>query len=420
MSLLCRWFGVGCPAPAPVPVPPTPPPAPAFKPVAIIVFNGTSPVVNASVSLVGSGVAFPLTNTDGYSFENVPGTVNSSAVMVTASGFLPYVAPLVVPTSGGNLYVGGPDHPGQIQLPALVPSTPPLPPVPSREEVCHGQLTAQAIIIHSLVYGDMPWWPACWAWLTPADRAHIAPQLLALGDTIMLIDTPSGTPLYDEGGQFYSPDKFPALPFDPVALKSLVAETLGLGFKACWVFLGGDVDYNLAVAQVQALAPALGNLNSYVAYVPGWDGVWHAPGGVYTQDQVKSFAALARAAGALYVGLEHGTGYLPVGEGGTDFLPGGHCVDYDFFLGEFNSGQFDDSVWQILGRMVRPYNRPPQQPAGDDQNPPFYLSASSARGPYYYHVFEWAMYVAVRGEDLGTMAAWKAQFAAMAPGTRIC
>lgn len=417
MSFLCKYFNIGCPPPPPTP---TPTPPPALKPVAIVVFNGLFPVVGAAVSLVGSGVVFPVTNTDGYSFQNVPGTLNSSAVMVTASGFAPYVAPLVVPSAGGNIFVGGQPHSGQVQLPPLTPLAPPLPAVPTREEVCNGKLTAQAVTIHSLVYGDMPWWPACWAWLTPADRTHIAPQLLALGDTVMLIDVPSGNPLYDEPGQFYDSTRFPALPFDPASLKTLVAETLELGFKACWIFLGGDVDYNLAVAQVQALAPLFGDLNKYVAFVPGWDGVWHAPGGVYTQDQVASFAALARAAGAVYVGLEHGTGYLPVGEGGGDFKPGGHCVDYDFFLGEFDSGKFDDSVWQILGRMVRPYNRPVEQPSTDDPNPPFYLEVSSARGPYYYHIFEFCMFVAVRGESVATMQGWKSKFREMAPTTRIC
>ena len=282
----------------------------------------------------------------------------------------------------------------------------------------------------------MPWWPACWAWLTKDDRAHIAPQLLALGDTIMLIDVPSSLPLYDEMGQFYQPSPSPEYPlanfgglvYDPPALANLVAETLGYGFAACWVFLDGDASYDLACFQVEGIAPIFasypaGNLNQFVMYVPGWDGTWHKPnsaGTGYTPQQVYSFSQRARAAGALYLGFEHGTGYAPVGEGGGDYQDGGNMSLYDAVLGEFNSGEFTDDVWQIHGRFCRPYNRPPEQPAGDDPNPPYYLATPSARGPYFYHRFEWCMYVAVRGESQSVMDGWKAQFVTMAPTTRVC
>ena len=93
---------------------------------------------------------------------------------------------------------------------------------------------------------------------------------------------------------------------------------------------------------------------------------------------------------------------------------------YDTICGEFDSGAFNDDVWQILGRMVRPYFRPPEQPAGDDPNPPFILGTESDRGPFFYYIFEWCMYVAVRGESQSVMDGWKAQFSAMAPTTWIC
>ena len=85
---------------------------------------------------------------------------------------------------------------------------------------------------------------------------------------------------------------------------------------------------------------------------------------------------------------------------------------FDVVLGEFNDGQFDDTVWQILARMIGPaYVRPPEQPAGDDPDPPFYLSQPSPRGPFYYRVFEFFIYGWVRNTPASVVAASKAYFA---------
>src|SRR5205823_246559 len=98
----------------------------------------------------------------------------------------------------------------------------PLPAAPTRDELLRGQTTQQGLVVHSLVYGDMPWWGGAWAWLTPEDRAHIAPQLLEHGDTIAVIQNAmDGRPLYDESGQFYSPDKFGPLALSAGAITDL-------------------------------------------------------------------------------------------------------------------------------------------------------------------------------------------------------
>ena len=261
--------------------------------------QGGQPVSGAIAFLKtsdGKELLTDTTNTDGYMvFNNVP--VPFVGVVRLAGAVQFYQQNVSIAGDSVTLRCGpSPSSPQDIQLPAVSPFKKPLPSVPSREAVCHGQLTAQAVTIHSLVYGDMPWWPACWAWLTKDDRAHIAPQLLARGDTLMLISVPSGVPLYDEGGQFYSPDKFGPLPFDVPALKSLVSETLGLGFAACWLFLGGDASYDIACDQVEAIAPAFGDLNQYVEYFPGWDGCWHKPNPTtgYSPQQIQSFSERAR------------------------------------------------------------------------------------------------------------------------------
>ena len=88
-----------------------------------------------------------------------------------------------------------------------------------------------------------------------------------------------------------------------------------------------------------------------------------------------------------YFAIEHTPGNIPCGEGGSDYASGGLMSTFDTMMGEFNTVH-EDSFWQVAGRMVSPYHRPPDQPAGDDPNPPFYLAPGSPRGPYFYVGFE--------------------------------
>lgn len=93
---------------------------------------------------------------------------------------------------------------------------------------------------------------------------------------------------------------------------------------------------------------------------------------------------------------------------------------YDVVLMEFNDGEFDDTVWQVLPRIIRPYVRPADQPSGDDPNPPFYLAPASPRGPYYGRIFEYYIYGWVRNTPAEVVAASKARFQAMSPTDVIC
>lgn len=315
---------------------------------------------------------------------------------------------------------------------ALHPA-PPFPAAPSRRALCLGQTTQQGLRVQTTQHGEMPWWGACWAWLTPADRKMAADQLLAHGDTICLIQIPDGPPLYDEPNQFYSADKFGPLDFTVgnttmTAVVALVEEALLLGFTGVWLFLGGDDGargFPIAITQTQLLGPALatsryGNLNAYVVQVPGWDGVWHKPDGGaigtgWSREMLAAFADEAIGHGAGYLGCEHGTGYVLAGEGAADYQPGGVMAKYAVILGEFNDGEFDDNVWQILPRMGVAYKRPPEQPAGDDPNPPNYLAGTDK----YYQVFEYYIYGSVRGVAPATIAAARDRFLSMGV-THIC
>jgi hypothetical protein len=306
----------------------------------------------------------------------------------------------------------------------------PFPPAPSQATIRTGQITGQGLTVHTTKYGDMPWWPGCWPWLDAATRAEVAPQLIANGDEILLIDIPHGPALYDEAGQFYSPDKFGPLDMtrnftaiDP-AWVALVEEAIGtFGFKAVWIALptddnattdpnGHHTGFNHGMALrpllIQALASSLkADLNPYCAKLLMWDGVFYG----FTPAELQEWFDSSYVVDPTSVyGMEHSTAHIPAGEAVSDWQPGGPMYHCSLLLGEFNSGQFDDTVWQILGRCLPPgtYKRPADQPSGDDPNPPYHLVNDCT-----YRVFEYGMYVAVRGTPNSVLLGWKAQFEAM-------
>lgn len=295
--------------------------------------------------------------------------------------------------------------------------TPPFPQPPSRQTLLNGPMTVQGVTIHTDQFGDMPWWPACWAWLTPHDRAQAAAQLIALGDVITLCQYPDGRPLYDEPGQFYSADKFPAMLWTMDQTAALVEELIGYGFKAVWLFMGGDGNFTENVTQASEAAQAfsvrlVGNLNDYTVLLPCWDSAWGRGYG-FSKAQVGQFADQAIAAGAKHLGFEHSTGYPLAGDGNADFQVGGVMHKYSLVLGEFNDDQWDGTVWEILARYLAPgqYRYPGYlQPNGDDPPPhPWYLDGWDG----VYRVFEYYIYGAVRGTPNSVIAVAKGRFASM-------
>jgi hypothetical protein len=285
---------------------------------------------------------------------------------------------------------------------------PAFPPVPSRDQVLGINLQFQGLRVTTAQYGELPWFEAALAWLTPADRQAVYSAKHAVGDTHCIIALPSGPPLYDEPNQPYSADRFGPLDWthgntamDPQFV-ALVEEVILAGFTPL-IFLGGDAGdvqgFPIAMAQLPLVTNALaqsqyGDLNLYVVKIPGWDGVFYG----YTPQHVQQYGDYARQLSPNgYVGIEHNTGHIPVGNGPADYAPGGMMSNFDLVMSEFDNGTArqgyaNDSVWQIVGRLTRPYNRPPDQPADDDPNPPFYLAPGTARGAYSYGCFEFEEY----------------------------
>lgn len=278
------------------------------------------------------------------------------------------------------------------QLPVLLKRN--LPVVPSRSEVLGVNLTFQGLTVTTSQYGTLPWFEAALAWLNSVDRISVYNVKHEVGDTHCIIQLPFG-PLYNEPGQPYS--NFPDMDWtngntiiNP-AFRSLVLEVISNGFTPI-IFPNEEQDQSLI--QMQMIIKALQGSPDLVPYcilMTGWDGVFYGwPGG---PDAIVSWGQTMRnLAPNCYLGIEHDPGHIPVGEGGSDYQPGGRMENFDVIFGEFtdsdNSAQGNDSIWQILGRMIRPYNRPSDQPSSDDPNPPFYL-VDSPRGPRTYVAFEY-------------------------------
>lgn len=135
----------------------------------------------------------------------------------------------------------------------------------------------------------------------------------------------------------------------------------------------------------------------FCATFPGYDGVfygWGIEGEVPDRqpERVLNYGNTVRRLKPYHVfGIEHTPGNIPVGEGQTEWLAGDRMDWCDVLASEYNPFQLNsDSTWQIVGRMSRPYNRPPDQVG--DPNPPFYL-VDCSRGKRFYIMYELLTYL---------------------------
>jgi hypothetical protein len=381
-----------------------------------VVTTSNTPIAGASCALQDTPGWTPnaTSQANGYVvWSSVTSSLRNTAIRCSASGYNDYLASAVLQTGADE------------NLPpiVLVPSFPAPPP---RAELLNVRLTFQGLTVPTAQFGALPWFEAALPWLSPADRLnayaakHASPAWPG-GDTHAIVFLPHGPPLYDEPGQPYSADRFPALDWTAgdtaisPQLPALVADVVQHGFRDVLLFLGGDdgeAGYLVATKEAPLVAEALrtspwGDLRPYVVLLPGWDGVFYG----YTPDHIHQWGALCRSL-MPYCGLEHSTGHIPAGDGpGEWWAPSGPMRSYDLLLSEFDDGRFDDSVWQIAARMLGPqYARPPDQPSGDDPNPPFYLKDPTDRGPIVNCAFEFYEYGWVRNATPAEVSAARQYF----------
>lgn len=292
-------------------------------------------------------------------------------------------------------------------------------PVPTRDQICAVQLSFQGLQFDTPTYGRVNWWETIAWWPNPIDRQCAYAAKRAAGDTHIILDL-SGSykelgDIYDQVGADYS-QNLPAL----VALaEEAIAEGFSIDLRLAGDGQGAGPDYNDPVgmtyghdwlmANFPRIADAFKHLYKYIVFVPGYDGVFYG----WEPEQVVVFGKLFRSIFPDgYLGIEFNTGHIPLGEGGSDYLPGGRMQDYDVIYAEFDPWLYHgDATWQICGRMVRPYTRPFDQPANDDPNPPYYLAQPNPRGPWFFIAFEIVTYRWVRGQvTLAEVAAYRQYF----------
>ncbi len=287
-----------------------------------------------------------------------------------------------------------------------------LPAIPTRAQVCGLRTSLAGLTYQTTQYGPVPAW--FYGKLNADDRASARATHRAAGDTHIPFPI---TEAYREPGTLWPADLADGYDYtqDLDTFRSIALETICDGFFLD-VPLGGDglgagPDYNDPVGRTYGQQWLMDNLSRivtglqgdgteakpdltpYMIFRPGWDGVfygWSNPG--ETPDpqpgRVRDFGELFRSLLPNgYLAIEHTPGNIPCGEGGSDYGAGGLMTTYDTIMSEFNTVH-ENSCWQIVGRMVSPYNRPPDQPAGDDPHPPFYLAPGTPRGPYFYVGFE--------------------------------
>lgn len=326
-----------------------------------------------------SGVPITATGYGHQTFDvpaDVPGWGGN--LDITAEGYEPYHAWILIPTTDSELPAVG-----------LIPSIPPWPPVPTRTEVLGVNMHfLGGIVVPSAQYGQMPWWDTCLSWCDAQTRQNAYAMKRNAGDTHAIVHVPSGPCLYNEPNQFYSPDKFGPLDWTSglttlgPQFSALIDEVIRAGFRFIVTMDEAQPQSTQIVRLVmQALTP---EQLQYGFTMPGYDGVFYG----WEPAQIENWATIARTLQpTCYLGLEHNVGHIPLGEGGDDYQPGGRMQGFDIVLGEFgvDGSLQNDATWQVLGRMIRPYHRPPNQQG--DPNPPFYL-VDSTRGPRAYCCFE--------------------------------
>jgi hypothetical protein len=298
-----------------------------------------------------------------------------------------------------------------------------LPSIPTRTQVCSVQHSLQGLTYNTLQYGPVPAW--FYAKLSSDDRIVAREAHRRIGDTHIPIPISEA---YRETGTLWPTELKDGYDYtqDLKTYKDRILEVVVNGFfvdsPLAGDGLGAGPAYNDPIGRTYGHEWLMANLERiirylqeppdltpYICFRPGWDAVFYGWGDATTrsvrwrkqprvqlsavdldnqQKRVRDFGLLFRQLlPAGYLSIEHTPGDIPVGLGPSDYDFGGVMRSYDTMMGEFNTVH-EDSFWQVAGRMLDPYNRPSDQPAGDDPHPPKYLAPGNERGPYFYVCFE--------------------------------
>lgn len=305
----------------------------------------------------------------------------------------------------------------------------PLPPKPpTREELMRAPWHFQGLRVP--IPGLFGWFEPAIAWVPRAQRALIYQTKESAGDKMYGVSISSA---YKEAGQPF--ENYAGYDFtkDLPGLNALVDEILGRrpgnvirlfcsadgqsvvpegGYNdPVGLTYGHDIMMQLMPGILKSLGP---DRCRFLQIYAGYDGIFYA----HSPDQIVQWGAMIRQYAPDSVqGIEYAVppgGGIPLGNGEADYMAGqgdnrvgGRMDDYDIISSEYDGQGSDtqclvhnDNVWQMNGRLRRPgdpYNRPPDQPSGDDPNPPAYLHDNS-RGFRLGERMEWATYYDVRGQ----------------------
>lgn len=314
----------------------------------------------------------------------------------------------IVPPSGGS-YEGDLIEPIPVHVLDYGPVVKPLPPIPSRQQVCGIQLTFQGLMM-PLTTGAIPWFELGFQCQDEPNRRIVYSTKHSVYDTHLIVEFMKRQPVYNSiDEQPYKRMFSPDFEDRPQLFYELVREIIVNDFIPIVVFDGDNGDnpvdgYPNALRQLPILAAILGpgnpygeDLTPYILFARFWDGVFYGS----TPENVQNFGTEFRNyIPNGYLAIEHNPGHIPVGGGPGDYQPGGMMDGYDVVCSEYDYNVHQDSTWQIAGRTLGPaYIRPSDQPSWDDPNPPFYL-VDSPRGPRYTCAFEWqGEYFWVRGRQ---------------------
>lgn len=300
----------------------------------------------------------------------------------------------------------------QLADPLFIPSRIP---VPTRDQLCTTKQWFQGLQAQTIQYGSLPLFDPVIGWFyggsAREDRDAVRAAHKAVEDNIITVSL-SGQ--YAEVGQAYQHVRGVDYSQNLGALSDLILENANNGFYTD-LRLAGDGQgagpgYNDPVGLTYGhdwlmknfprIVSGLSAAHPYIRWTPAYDAWFYG----WDPSQVRKFGDLFRSIlgnGAVLCG-EFGINGCHAGHAGADYAKNGCFYPYDLFQLEISTsdhGGHNELYWQNSARMLGPaYVRPPDQPAHDDLNPPFYLVGGTERGRFYASCWEDWLYEQVRNQ----------------------